>query len=331
MSITAALTLQYASPLSNIPFILAADLITGGTVTISYPTGKSRGNFFSGVGHQLGYAGGTVALWGRDFELTFNAASCVLTWRAAGTVPAGTTMRLSLEENGPGPQFRDAFTRDLTGAVTGSGPGVVVSLGSPAAALATIILSASVPANRVAGTGDYSMSVNVGAAVTNLVANLNLDCPGGRPIVMVSSNVGDTTQVMTAFGFDCYGQAMRETRTLNGTTTVTFLKCFARITRINSATVLVGNLSVGTNAILGIPVFIVGTGANAAFVVKELLDGALATAGVFVSGVVLVATATSGDVRGTYAPNSVPDGSRNIQLLMVTPDPGYTGGPQFNG
>ena len=40
------------------------------------------------------------------------------------------------------------------------------------------------------------------------------------------------------------------------------------------------------------------------------------------------ATATTGDVRGTYDPNAACDGDKVFQLLVTLPNPGYKGIPQ---
>jgi hypothetical protein len=52
--------------------------------------------------------------------------------------------------------------------------------------------------------------------------------------------------------------------------------------------------------------------------------------GTFVAGVVAVATATTGDTRGTYSPSTAPDGS-GYRLLAVLPDPSNEGVPQYAG
>ena len=53
--------------------------------------------------------------------------------------------------------------------------------------------------------------------------------------------------------------------------------------------------------------------------------------GTFTAGVTSVATATTGDVRGTYAPVSTPDGALTYQLLAWLPNPLDRGVAQFAG
>lgn len=70
---------------------------------------------------------------------------------------------------------------------------------------------------------------------------------------------------------------------------------------------------------------------NAAEVLRELQDGAAATAGTLVAGDVTVATALTGDVRGTCAPNSNPNGTLNFELIVALRSPEYRGVAQFGG
>jgi hypothetical protein len=53
--------------------------------------------------------------------------------------------------------------------------------------------------------------------------------------------------------------------------------------------------------------------------------------GTFVAGVQTAATATTGDVRGTYSPLTGPDGSTAFSLLAALPDPTYKGVNQYAG
>jgi len=55
------------------------------------------------------------------------------------------------------------------------------------------------------------------------------------------------------------------------------------------------------------------------------------TAGTLVAGVDLVATATTGDVRGTFTPEVVANGTNHYQLIADLLDPGYLGATQYTG
>jgi hypothetical protein len=52
--------------------------------------------------------------------------------------------------------------------------------------------------------------------------------------------------------------------------------------------------------------------------------------GLFVAGVSSAATATTGDVRGTYDPIAAMDGSTAVTLFVVEPDPTYLGVAQYS-
>ncbi len=66
-------------------------------------------------------------------------------------------------------------------------------------------------------------------------------------------------------------------------------------------------------------------------ITDEFEDGADATAGTVVAGVTSAATATTGDVRGTYDPNSAADGAKAFQLIAMLGDPTAKGVAQYGG
>ena len=63
----------------------------------------------------------------------------------------------------------------------------------------------------------------------------------------------------------------------------------------------------------------------------EIEDGAAATPGTLVPGVTAEGTATTGDVRGTYSPDSNPDGSKNFELTVLLRSVSAKGVEQFAG
>lgn len=66
------------------------------------------------------------------------------------------------------------------------------------------------------------------------------------------------------------------------------------------------------------------------FVVIEI-EATYALDGTFVAGVQTAATATTGDVRGTYDPSTACDGSASFALIALLPDPNYRGVDQYDG
>jgi len=137
-------------------------------------------------------------------------------------------------------------------------------------------------------------------------------------VSVVSSNAGYTTKTATIYGTDTYGVATVETITFNGTTTVNGKKAFKTVTRVAASAALTGNASVGSTDIFGLPYYVADRGAA-----LTAWASAFVTTGTFTAGVTTSpATATTGDVRGTYLVPSASDGSKilYIHTLLENPD-----------
>lgn len=146
-----------------------------------------------------------------------------------------------------------------------------------------------------------------------------------RAVSVVSANAGDTTQTITVRGYDVFHQPISETIALNGTTTVNGKKAFKYIASVTGSAVSAGNVTVGTTDIFGI---------NTKTDLWENLDiffnqaFVTATTGFVAAVATNPATATTGDVRGTYALQTASNGTRRLriytsldpwQLQMFTP------------
>jgi hypothetical protein len=129
-----------------------------------------------------------------------------------------------------------------------------------------------------------------------------------------STDVGDTTQTVTVTGTDYWGQAQTETIALNGTTLVAGQKSFKTITAVAVSALLTGNLTVGNEDVFGLPYRVTDAG----YLLRTGWAGAVANdAGTFAAAdTTSPATATTNDVRGTYAPSSAADGSRRLVLAL---------------
>lgn len=131
----------------------------------------------------------------------------------------------------------------------------------------------------------------------------------GRNLTIVLSGAG--TPAVTIHGLDYLGQPMSETFEGNGTTPVAGNKAFKEVTSITSAAVSATTIDVGYGTKLGLPYAI---GALAA--TDQYMDGVVATAGTFAAAVLTdPQTATTGDPRGTYIPNTAPNGARDYVLI----------------
>jgi hypothetical protein len=231
-----------------INFVPASDIANNGTVTVNYPTGRSKGNYSLAPADHLLSVNGDVYTAPLQFTLTFNAnaSNITLTNKTGITIKAGATCAVQVARAGQndGRPFNPPIGPNypLTGLMEAAAWSWVVNLGSPTALSTTAILNAV----AVAGTGE------------NLTSTYTNDVP--RALQYVSSNGGDTTQTITTKGTDIFGQAMTEQVTMNGTTAVKGKKAFNTVTSIKSSAALTGNLSVGTTDILGLPVFLASEG-----------------------------------------------------------------------
>lgn len=295
---------------------LSADVAPSGNFTVSYPPNTDSGAFTAGVGHKLVLQTNDVLSSPADFTLTFGTSNITVTLTStAPTLKAGTAFWLQLEKVGEDDGIPSPDNK-IVRAVQGFP--MLIDLGAPDTLSATAVCAAQ------AVGGAVNLTIN-GASASNGVATM--DVP--RNVSCVSANAGDTTQTLTVYGTDEYGVAMQERLTLNGTTTVQGKKAFKTVTRVAASATTAGNISVGNNDVLGLPVFLPGSGVT--YVVKELQDNAVATAGTVLKGDDTKPSLTTGDVRGTYDPNAACDGARSFQLIAFIPDPNYLGLTQFNG
>lgn len=284
---------------------LAADVANAGTFTVSYPTGTNLGTFTGSVNHKLGINQAANYSAPVDFSLTFGSSNITVTNNTSSTWLNGSSFTLQVEQVGE-TIFNDGGNVAVKPEGVAVAPKMVlVSLGAPATASSTaLVASQSLAAASTTGA--------------TLVTN-TLDGAAGRNVVAAWTG----TAVLTVSGTDVYGNAITESSASG--TSFTGAKAFKTVTKITVSADVTG-LTAGTGTVLGLPVFLTNTG----YVIKELVDGAVAgTAGTYVKGITAASTATTGDVRGTYAPNSAPNGSRSYQAIIACPDVSYLGTKQF--
>jgi len=135
-----------------------------------------------------------------------------------------------------------------------------------------------------------------------------------RALQYVSSNAGDTTVTVTVKGYDVFGVPMTETITLNGTTVVNGKKAFKYIVSATTGVAsLVGNVSIGTTDTVG---FNVRADAFSYCEIYVNDAGITANTGFTKADITPAATATTGDVRGTYTAQSAWNGtSRGVMIV----------------
>lgn len=229
-----------------------------------------------------------------------------------------------------GQQTDDLWMGNATGPQTNSwaGPGTI---GRGVGPMGRVYLFDIVPAAAAANAVCASQSVGAAGALTVNGASAS----GGvatfdyaRTVNIDTSNANNTTQVITVTGTDYWGQAQTEAITCNGTSTVNGDKAFKTISAVSSNAALTGTITVGNNDTFGLPYRVTDAG----YLVRVGWAGALAEdAGTFVSADTAAATATTGDVRGTYTPSSAANGSRRLVIaigmtaLQAGPDATQTG------
>lgn len=173
----------------------------------------------------------------------------------------------------------------------------------PAAKSATAVCAAQ----AVAAAGNATIN---GASATGGVATFDY----ARTVNVDSTDAGDTTQTVTVTGTDYWGQAQTETIALNGTTLVAGQKSFKTITAVAVSALLTGNLTVGNEDVFGLPYRVTDAG----YLLRTGWAGAVADdAGTFAAAdTTSPATATTNDVRGTYAPSSAANGTRRLVIAI---------------
>ena len=293
---------------------LSAALAASGTVTLSYPTGTDE-DTFTAHSHKAVAIGNDMNSPG-DFTIALNSASFVFTYASGKTtLPAGTVLDVQL--NLPGPD--DKFARVEAAAHSGVAEMklIRVNLGSPLAVDPNGISVAASPT----GTGNLTLGGALAAGGTVDLMNGAGGAPYGRNVTIDSG--GADTAVLTVTGTDWQGKAMSEAITLNGTTEVVGKKAFGKISQVAHSATISNGAFVGSGLLLGLPFYL--SGIDDCPTVGEFEDNTIATAGTFLGGVDTAATTTTGDVRGTYAGNSTPDGAKNFVLFMPTTDPNYHG------
>jgi hypothetical protein len=133
----------------------------------------------------------------------------------------------------------------------------------------------------------------------------------GRAIAIHSAG-DDHLATATVAGWDIYGYPQTETITLGNNATVNGKKAFKAVASITLAGTLSGsNVGAGQSDIYGIPFLTTAQSAIWGYWNNLILYGT----GTFVAAdTTSPATATTGDVRGTWVPASASDGSKRLTL-----------------
>lgn len=283
-------------------YVLASSVANGGTFVVGYLTNRDAGNYVLGTDHYI-ISNKYGSMWsGGKVAFAFGAAGITITNNSGVTLDGGTEFYVNLDAPGvaePGAPADPAtmFASNL----------ILINLGAPDVAVAN-----GVCASQAINTGTPG-TINGSLAASGVAT---FDVP--RAIVAAWTNAA----VMTVTGIDAYGKTVIESSASG--TSFAGKKAFKAVTKVEVSANVTG-ATVGTGDVIGLPSYLPSTGC----VLREMQDGAPATAGTLLAGVRSAATATTGDVRGTYDPNAACDGARMFSLLVAVPNPGDRGVTQF--
>lgn len=279
---------------------------TSDTIVVPYPAGRGPDSYGTGGDHKI---------TGRDFsELNAQLGHITVNFRANDvqiintgdrTFKAGTSVTVLLD--GAGWDIDDDQAPDGVNQLNL----VEIALGTPIAtdANGAVESQAATAANGLA-TGINGVLAADGVATFDVPRNV------------VAAWTG--TAVLTVTGTDVNGNVVVESSASG--TSLAGAKAFKTVTGIAVSADVTG-LTVGCGNVLGLPVYL----GSEDDILTQKLDGDSTTAGTTVVGDQADATATTGDVRGTYVPNAAPNGTRDYSLICLLKSQSYQGAAQFAG
>lgn len=141
--------------------------------------------------------------------------------------------------------------------------------------------------------------------------------------VTVTPGGDDSLITYTVRGSDAYARSMTETIAGANLTKVSGAKAFTRVESITANGAPAGPVNVGWGRALGLPFAILSAYQN----MGGYTDAA-ADAGTLVLGDSSAPTAITGDVRGTYDPETTPDGATAYYLWVYVDPANAYGGAQ---
>ena len=294
-------------PYIRLNTVLKTDLKSNTKVEIPYPDGVNEGSFFGAIDHTLGIESRFFRS-PKDFIVIPTAENLTIHWTANINIRAGALLHFQLQEQG-GDYYTDPKTgitvRGMVEAKT-----FLVNLGSV----------------KDRDPQHYVHLIHIPAAGRLELTNSKPDVPRN---VVITSDSDESGRLFGIHGEDVYLRPMFEQikGTANGK--MNGKKAFAKLSKITTDGATRGNITIGTGNRLGLPSFVPGPG----YIMAELINGTPVNGGMIVPGEMNVATATTGDRRGTYTPPPSVNlnGRDSIQLFLILPNPGNAGTPDFVG
>lgn len=291
---------------------LSANVGQGGSFTLPYPDGKDADDYQAGANpdHVITSVS-AMPVYARkgEFSVDFGASNITVTILKNFSFLNGERVWLHLDAEP---------AEDADGGLALASPAqmdemavVMVNLGTPIATDA----DSAVASQNATAAGGLATGINGVLAASGVAV---FDVP--RNIVAAWTNAA----VLTVTGTDQYGNVIVESSASG--TSMAGKKAFKTVTGIAVSADVTG-LTVGHGNVLGLPAYL----ASVSHVIREIMNDATATAGTLVAGDTATPTATTGDVRGTYVPNSAPNGTNVYELIAALRAPDGKGKAQFAG
>ena len=209
---------------------------------------------------------------------------------------------------------------------------LIVNAQNPTANTALPLRTTAITGMTIVGTGGFAMPVPVSATVPqgSIAIEGNAGYVGGGqsgafmffdPTKAISrclqyvTTAGAAAGTVTATGMDVYGVLIHETATMNGATPVIGNKAFKYvISVVPNYTDATHPVSVGTTYKIGMPM-ILSTFATAYSTVFYPAPTQITAVTGYTAPVGGTATATTGDVRGTYTLQAASNGANRLQVF----------------
>ncbi len=253
--------------------VLTANVATGGTFAVGYPSGTTRGSFLKGKNHAFVCQGATFEA-PEDFTISFGSTTATITYNGSTTLLAGALVRVQLDIQGE--ETLEPFQHLVDGSVQKLHP-LLLNLGSPILFDIDSLIDGATAAELPDGTpttttytqADIGTSPCDGVNTTWVLEtprNLVMTVTHGSSIVATEARIT---------GLDVFGNVMNETLavTATGTSkTATGVKAFKEVTEIEiyGATTLADNtVEIGHGSVLGLPAYV----AETRHVLAEIIDG----------------------------------------------------------
>lgn len=294
--------------------VLAADVADAATITFVYPTSYSSNSFLLGNRHAM-TINGTELFAPDDFTIAFGA-SIVVTNRTGTAFLAGQTASLWADVDGNLMSvFDNAETNQQVPLTTCPVQLMKVDIGQPL----TADVDAIVDAVTAGADGVLAIETNTPELT------FTMDTPVGRNITAVSAAAGDNTNfAVRVVGLDTDFNPQTEDRAMNGVGAVAGVKAFSSIESVTFITIATGlpavsagAIDVGFGGVYGLPLRLNN---EAHQIEREFITDTIVATGTFVVGSAVPPTNVSPDVRGTFSPATVADGTRTYTIYMWVAD-----------